>query len=284
MSTGFPPQRPSAAPDPREIVRYECMVSNADALRVSCFVTVFATMAIWELLSSTRALTVRRARRWPTNVAMLVLGLALVRVAIPLTLAETAQWAGRLEWGLLHAIDVPVAVAVPLAVVVLDLVVYAQHVIFHRVPLLWRVHRVHHADTDVDVTTGLRFHPIELLLSAVIKTAVVVALGAPALAVVTFEVLLNATSMVTHGNVALPRSLDLLVRRLFVTPDMHRLHHSVDPLDHGSNFGFSFSVWDRIFDTYRRDSVVGTMAMTLGLGYDSGQACAVGRALRIPFH
>ena len=183
----------------------------------------------------------------------------------------------------MHAVDLPFIVAVPLAVISLDLVVYAQHVVFHRVPILWRVHRVHHADPDVDVTTGVRFHPLEFLLSAVIKTAAVLALGAPALAVVIFEVVLNATSMVTHGNVSLPRSLDLVLRRLIVTPDMHRLHHSVDPLDHGSNFGFSLSVWDRIFDTYRRDAVAGAETMTLGLGYDAGDASAVGRTLQIPF-
>ena len=259
------------------------MPSSDDALRLGCFAAVFAAMAVWELSSAQRVLTVGRVQRWSTNVAMLVLGLAIVRVAMPLTLTGSAQWAGRREWGLLHAVDLPFIVAVPLAVIGLDLVVYAQHVVFHRVPILWRVHRVHHADPDVDVTTGVRFHPLEFLLSAVIKTAAVLALGAPALAVVIFEVVLNATSMVTHGNVSLPQSLDLVLRRLIVTPDMHRLHHSVDPLDHGSNFGFSLSLWDRIFDTYRRDPVAGAETMTLGLGYDAGDASAVGRTLQIPF-
>lgn len=259
------------------------MPSNEDALRLGCFAAVFAAMAVWELVSARRVLHVGRMRRWSTNVAMLLLGLALVRVAMPLTLTGSAQWAGRREWGLLPAVDLPFVVAIPLAVILLDLAVFTQHIVLHRIPLLWRVHRVHHADLDVDVTTGVRFHPIELLLSAVVKMAVVVALGAPALAVAVFEVLLNATSMVTHGNVSLPRSLDLIVRRLFVTPDMHRLHHSVDSLDHGSNFGFSFSVWDRIFGTYRRDPVSGAEAMTLGLGYEARQACAIGRVLRIPF-
>ncbi len=258
------------------------MPSSDDALRLGSFAAVFAAMAVWELASAQRVLTVRRVRRWSTNVAMLWLGLALVRVAMPVTLAESAQWAGRREWGLLHAMDLPFVVAVPLAVISLDLAVYAQHVIFHRVPILWRVHRVHHADPDVDVTTGVRFHPLEFLLSA-IKIAAVLALGAPALAVVIFEVILNATSMVTHGNVSFPRSLDLILRRLFVTPDMHRLHHSVDPVDHSSNFGFSFSVWDRIFNTYRRDPVAGAETMTLGLGYDAGDASAVGRTLQIPW-
>ncbi len=168
-------------------------------------------------------------------------------------------------WGLFNAFGIPTWVAVPAGVILLDLAIYLQHVLFHAVPALWRLHRMHHADLEFDVTTGVRFHPVEILLSMVIKLGVVAALGAPALAVLTFEVLLNATSMFSHGNVSLPAGLDRVLRWIVVTPEMHRVHHSVKAHETNSNFGFNLPWWDRLFGTYRDQPEAGHLGMTIGI-------------------
>ena len=208
----------------------------------------------------------RRSRRWPGNLALAALGTLLVRALLPMGLVSLAVGAAGHGWGLLNRIDLPAVVTIGGSIVVLDLVVYAQHVVFHKIPLLWRVHRMHHTDLHVDVTTGVRFHPVELALSTVVKGAAVVLLGAPAGAVLAFEVLLNATAMFNHGNVRLPRSLDRWLRALIVvTPDMHRVHHSVDKTETDSNFGFNLPWWDRLFGTYRAVPALGHDGMQIGL-------------------
>lgn len=235
------------------------------ALRLAAFLGVFALMATWEWLAPRRALALPRRARWPANLALVAIGTVLVRLLFPAAAVGAAAFAGMRGWGLFNAVELPYALAVAASVLLLDLAIWLQHVVFHAVPALWRLHRVHHADLGFDVTTGLRFHPIELVLSMLVKFAVVMLIGAPALAVVLFEIALNAGSLFNHGNVRLPLALDRVLRLLFVTPDMHRVHHSVIPAETNSNFGFSFSFWDRLGGTYRAQPREGHEGMTLGL-------------------
>ncbi len=210
------------------------------AIRLSAFAGVFAAMAAWELLAPRRRQASERPLRWPSNMGLVVLDTVLVRILFPTSAVGIALLAEARGWGLLHSFAVPAWLAIIASVIVLDLAIYLQHVLFHAVPALWRLHRMHHADLAFDVTTGVRFHPIEILLSMLIKIGVVVALGAPALAVLIFEVLLNATSMFGHGNVRLPERLDRVLRWVVVTPEMHRVHHSADAPETNSNFGFNY--------------------------------------------
>jgi len=234
-------------------------------LRFGVFVLVLTAMAGWELAAPFRAQARGRSRRWPANLGIVVVDSLVVRVLFPAGAVGAALWAEARGIGLFHALGVPAPLAVPLSVVLLDLAIWGQHRVFHAVPLLWRLHRLHHADTEFDVTTGLRFHPIEIALSMLIKVAVVVALGAPAVSVLLFEVLLNAASMFSHGNVRLPARIDAALRCLIVTPDMHRVHHSARREETDSNFGFCLSVWDRWFGTYRAEPAEGQERFTIGL-------------------
>src|SRR5262245_6370141 len=226
---------------------------------------IFALMALWELWAPRRHQAIGRLRRWPSNLGIVVLDTLLVRLAFPTAVVGVALLGESRGWGLLPALDVPPWLALAGAVIALDLAIYLQHVLFHAVPALWRLHRMHHADLEVDVTTGVRFHPLEILLSMVIKLGVVAALGAPPVAVLAFEVLLNATSMFNHANVRLPERLDRVLRWLVVTPDMHRVHHSIAPRETNSNFGFNLPWWDRMFGTYRPAPAAGHAGMTLGI-------------------
>jgi sterol desaturase/sphingolipid hydroxylase (fatty acid hydroxylase superfamily) len=234
-------------------------------VRLAAFLTVFAAMAWWELLAPRRPLGVGRVARWPSNLGVLVVDAVAVRLLIPTAAVGVALIAAAHGFGLFHMIGLPFWLAVPVGFVALDLVIYGQHVVFHHVPWLWRLHRMHHADLDFDVTTGVRFHPVEILLSMVIKIATVALLGIPAAAVVAFEVVLNATSMFNHANAALPGWLDRVVRLIVVTPDMHRVHHSVMRAETDSNFGFNLPWWDRLFGTYRAAPAAGHDRMTIGL-------------------
>jgi sterol desaturase/sphingolipid hydroxylase (fatty acid hydroxylase superfamily) len=231
---------------------------------------VFVAMAAWELVAPRRRLGVGRPRRWPSNLAIAALNVAVVRVLIPVAAIDVAGLGELQNWGLFNnlapAFDqyLPWAVIVP-SVILLDLAIYLQHVMFHAVPALWRLHRMHHADLDFDVTTGVRFHPGEILISAVIKLAAVVSIGAPPQAVLAFEVVLNATSMFNHSNVRLPAGADRVLRLFMVTPDMHRVHHSVVRAETNSNFGFNLSWWDRWMGTYRAQPAAGHLGMTIGL-------------------
>ncbi len=241
------------------------LFTNETAVRLGAFVGVFAAMALWEVAAPRRVPRVGRRIRWPGNLGIAALDAVLLRLLFPVAAVGVAVAAEDQGWGLLHALDMPRWLAVVAAVVVLDLVVYLQHVLFHAVPGLWRLHRMHHADLDVDVTTGARFHPVEMVLSMLIKLAAVSVLGAPAEAVVAFEVLLNATAMFNHGNVRLPLPVDRALRWVVVTPDMHRVHHSVERAETDSNYGFNLSWWDRLFGTYRDQPRAGHEAMTLGI-------------------
>ena len=243
----------------------DAFASFEPAIRLGAFFGVLVVMALWEAAAPRRKLALARRRRWPGNLGVVVVDTVLVRLLFPTAAIGVALLAEARGWGLFHLLAVPWSVAVVLSVVLLDLAIYAQHVLFHAVPLLWRLHRMHHADLDIDVTTGVRFHPVEIILSLLIKWAVIVALGTPAVAVLLFEILLNATSMFNHGNIAMPPWVDRLVRLLVVTPDMHRVHHSIHRSETNSNFGFNFPWWDRLFGTYRGQPYGGHDAMTVGL-------------------
>jgi sterol desaturase/sphingolipid hydroxylase (fatty acid hydroxylase superfamily) len=234
-------------------------------VRLAAFAGVLIMMAVWELIAPRRHQAAERPLRWSSNLGIVVLDTVLVRILVPTTAVGVALLAEARGWGLFHAFAAPGWLAVLFCVIALDLAIYLQHVLFHAVPALWRLHRMHHADLAFDVTTGVRFHPLEILLSMLIKLAVVAALGAPALAVLLFEVLLNATSMFSHGNVRVPERLDRVLRFIVVTPDMHRVHHSVDAPETNSNFGFNLPWWDRMFGTYRAQPAAGHDAMTIGI-------------------
>jgi sterol desaturase/sphingolipid hydroxylase (fatty acid hydroxylase superfamily) len=235
------------------------------AIRLGAFAAIFAALALWEILAPRRALIAGRKSRWPSNLGVLVVDALLVRILIPTAAVGAALFAAGRGYGLFNLAGLRLSIATILGFVALDLAIYLQHVVFHKVPLLWRLHRMHHADLDVDVTTGVRFHPFEILISLAIKIAVVIALGIPAVAVVLFEVMLNATSMFNHSNVAMSSWLDRLLRFIVVTPDMHRVHHSVLRQETDSNFGFNLPWWDRLFGTYRQAPAAGHDAMTIGL-------------------
>jgi sterol desaturase/sphingolipid hydroxylase (fatty acid hydroxylase superfamily) len=240
-------------------------MSSEIAIRLSFFFLIFAIIAIWELLAPRRALTTSKTSRWLSNLAITFLNPATVRLVFPILAVSMALKAQQNGWGLLNHYNLPFWPAMVVAVVVLDFATYLQHVMFHAVPLLWRLHMVHHADLDFDVTTGLRFHPIEMILSMGIKLAVVVVFGPPAMAVLTFEVILNATAMFNHGNIRLPLKIDRVLRFLVVTPDMHRVHHSLLPPEANTNFGFNLPWWDRLFGTYRDQPTEGHEGMSIGL-------------------
>ena len=243
----------------------EGMLANEWLIRLVAFAGVIGAMASWEHWAPKRQLAVRRSSRWPGNLGVLAIDVALVRILFPTAAVGAALVCEAQGWGLFNALAVPFAVAVPVSVILLDLAIYLQHALFHAVPALWRLHRMHHADLDIDVTTGVRFHPVEILLSLLIKFAVIALLGAPALAVLIFEVLLNATSMFNHSNVRMPAPVDRIVRLLVVTPDMHRVHHSIVRTETNSNFGFNFPWWDRLFGTYRAQPAAGHDSMTIGV-------------------
>jgi len=253
-------------------------------IRLGCFGGVLVLMLTWELLAPRRRLTVRRPLRWTGNLGLVALDTILVRLLIPAGAISVALLAAERGWGVLNNLSLPSWLAVVLAFVVLDLVIYLQHVMFHAVPALWRLHMVHHADLDFDATTGVRFHPVEILLSMVIKLGAVVLIGAPAVAVLLFEVALNATSLFNHGYVRLPAWLERALRLVVVTPEMHRVHHSVRPRETNSNFGFNLPWWDRLLGTYLAQPAEGHERMTIGLEqFRDGGVERLDRMLVLPF-
>lgn len=254
-------------------------------IRLSCFVGVFAIMALWELFSPRRALTVPKPARWTANLGIVVINTVLLRLLFPAAAVGMALLVKELGWGLFNVIAASYWLAVIIGVVALDFFIWLQHVMFHAVPALWRLHRMHHADLDFDVTTGLRFHPVEIVLSMLIKFAVIALLGPPLLAVIIFEILLNATAMFSHGNVCLPRTIDRVLRLFVVTPDMHRVHHSIEDDETNSNFGFNLPWWDRLLGTYRDQPRDGHDAMTIGITTfrDPAQCDRLPAMLRMPF-
>lgn len=243
----------------------ELFIAHEVVIRLGGFTAVLALMAALEAVWPRRIRTVRRWTRWPANLGIAALNATLVRLALPVTAAGVALAGERLDSGLLSWLGLPPWAAFIAALLLLDLAIYLQHVMFHAVPGLWRLHRMHHADLDFDVTTGSRFHPVEILLSMLVKLAVIAAIGAPVVAVIAFEIVLNATAMFNHANLRLPLPLDRILRWIVVTPDMHRVHHSIRPDETNSNFGFNLPWWDRLFGTYRPQPKDGHQRMTIGL-------------------
>lgn len=264
---------------------YDFVLENEKTIRSSFFVGILVLMAIWEILAPRRALTVSKVVRWLNNLGLVFVNNIILRLLFPAAAIGVAVKATENQWGLFNLIDVPTWFAVLASIVILDFVIYLQHVMVHAVPVLWRLHRVHHADLDYDVTTGARFHTLEIILSMLIKFATILLLGPPAVAVIIFEVVLNAMAMFNHGNVGLPKTLDTLLRWFVVTPDMHRVHHSIEDDETNSNFGFNLSWWDRLFGTYRDQPRAGHVGMTIGIHNfkDTKQCSWISGMLAMPF-
>jgi sterol desaturase/sphingolipid hydroxylase (fatty acid hydroxylase superfamily) len=263
----------------------DIILSNHVAIRLAAFILVLAAMALWEAVAPRRRPLLTRMERWPHNLGIVAVNTLLVRVLFPGAAVGMALYAKTRGWGLFSVFDVSSWILVPLCVLLLDLAIYLQHVMFHAVPLFWRFHRMHHADLDFDVTTGARFHPVEIIVSMLIKFAVIIALGPPALAVFLFEVLLNASSMFNHSNARIVPGVDRVLRCFVVTPDMHRVHHSIEDDETNSNFGFNLPWWDRLFGTYRDQPRAGHANMTIGIeGFREPLVCdRLPGMLMIPF-
>ena len=269
-----------------EPVGIENFVMQREAvIRLGVFALVFVTMLLWELLAPRRVLSVSRTLRWTSNLGLLVLNTIVLRLMFPAAAVGIAYSVGQQGWGLFNLVDLPFWFEVLAAVLLLDLAIYLQHRLMHQVPVLWRLHRVHHADLDFDLTTGSRFHTIEIIVSMLIKWLVIILLGPALIAVLVFEVLLNGMAIFNHANVSLPRAIDRMVRYLLVTPDMHRVHHSTLPRETNSNYGFNLSIWDRVFKTYIDQPEKGHQAMTIGLAEfrDVRQVDRLPGMLALPF-
>ncbi len=253
------------------------------ALRLGVFLAAFAALALWERLAPARALRLPRVQRWQANLGLALVSTLVVRFIVPASAVAVAVLAAKEGWGLLHRVEMPAWSAILVSVVLLDLTVYLQHVLYHSVPLLVRLHSVHHADPDFDLTTGIRFHPLEILLSALIRMAAVAALGASVIAVLVFELLLNASAMFNHANASLSAWLERRVRGVLVTPDMHRIHHSVIEAERNSNYGSCLSIWDRLLGTYTA-APAGDLDIGLAAWRDPSSIATLPGALGMPFH
>ncbi|MCP4186777.1 MAG: sterol desaturase family protein [Gammaproteobacteria bacterium] len=261
------------------------ITDNEVSIRLIFFFGIFAIDAIWEIRSPRRNLSVSKTIRWANNLGLVFLNSLILRLLFPTAAVGVAIVVDERNWGLLNVYELPFALSVVITIVAMDFIIYLQHVMVHAIPVLWRLHRVHHADLDYDVTTGSRFHPVEIILSMLIKFATIVLLGAPAVAVIMFELILNATAMFNHGNLKLPKSIDRVLRLFLVTPDMHRVHHSVEDDEANSNFGFSLPWWDRLFGTYRDQPKGGHESMTIGIHKyrDTNQVVQLPGMLMLPF-
>ncbi len=241
------------------------LLNHEPTIRLITFLTVLISMMVWEVATPRRRQEIPKVLRWTNNLSLVVIDTAILRLAFPVLAVGLAGIAKINGWGLFNMIDLPLWVAVIFAIMLLHLATYVQHIVFHAVPGLWRLHRMHHADLEFDATTGLRFHPAEIVLSMTVKLALVLAIGAPAVAVLAFEVILNAASIFNHSNIALSPSVDRVVRLFLVTPDMHRVHHSIEPRETNANFGFSVPWWDRLFGTYLAQPAKGHLEMKIGI-------------------
>jgi len=261
-------------------------MENEAAIRIGVFLGLFCLLAGLEQLLPKRERSQRRTQRWVTNWAIIVLDTLTLRalaMVMPLLAVGAAIDAASLGWGAFNWLDLPIWLETVLAILILDFVIWGQHLVTHQVPFLWRLHRVHHADVDIDVTTAIRFHPIEIALSMLLKIGVVYLMGPSALAVILFEIILNGTAMFNHANLRLPLWLDTIVRQVLVTPDMHRVHHSIHREEHDSNYGFALSFWDRAFGTYRAQPMAGHDAMEIGLKWRDDRPSRLSWSLLLPF-
>ncbi len=260
------------------------ILAHEPALRLTGFLGLLCVMGLWEWMLPRRTRHYSQAKRWLTNLGLSIFNSLLLRFLVPVLAVGAASWAVGQSFGLFNLVALPPVLEWVLAFLLLDLIIYGQHVLFHHVPLFWRLHKVHHADPEIDTSTGVRFHPVEILLSMGIKLIAVTALGAAPVAVILFEIVLNATSLFNHGNVRLAPRADQWIRRLFVTPDMHRVHHSVHTHETNSNFGFNFAIWDRLFGTYRAAPQDGHLDMKIGLqAHQNGAPTRFFWSLGLPF-
>ena len=263
----------------------EFILTNEKPIRMGFFFGVLAVMALWEIVAPRRRLTVSKSVRWVNNLGLVFFNSFILRVLFPAAAVGVALTASKHGWGLFNIYELSLYISVIASVVIMDFVIYVQHVMVHAIPVLWRLHRVHHADPDYDVTTGARFHTLEIILSMLIKFATILLLGPPVVAVILFEIILNVTAMFNHGNVGLPPALDRVLRWIVVTPDMHRVHHSVEDDEANSNFGFSLPWWDRLFGTYRDQPRGGHEEMTIGIHkyHDTKDVSWITGMLLLPF-
>lgn len=263
----------------------EYLLKNANYISLSVFLFMFIVMATWEVFLPKRFLRAKKSVRWLNNIFLTVINTFILRFAFPLTLLGWTQFAQEQNWGILNYLQWPFFLEVGIAFVVFDFAIYLQHVLVHFVPLLWRLHQVHHADLDLDVTSGARFHTIEMILSMLVKFSLVVLLGPSLLAVLIFEVVLNAAAMFNHSNVNIPMKLDKFLRWAIVTPDMHRVHHSKIISEANTNFGFNLPWWDRLFGTYLSEPKLGQENMNIGLSYvkNEKEASQLWSMLKMPF-
>ena len=249
-----------------DVTEIEKFVLDSEALlRLSCFGAIFLVMMLWEIVAPRRALSVSKLQRWTHNIALLLLNSVVLRLLFPAAAVGIAYAVNNAGWGLFNQLELPFWFEVIAAVLLLDLAIYLQHLLMHQLPLLWRLHRVHHADLDIDMTTGSRFHTIEIVFSMLVKWLVIFLLGPALLAVLIFETLLSGMAVFNHANVSLPLKLDRLLRLLVITPDVHRVHHSILRHETNSNYGFNLSIWDRAFGTYIDQPEKGHSAMTIGI-------------------
>ena len=261
-------------------------MENEAFIRLGIFIGLFALLAVTEALAPRRIRTQPRSTRWVTNWAITVLNTLALRalaVALPLLAVGAALDAQDNGWGLMNGFSIPLWLGVIITVLIFDLAIWVQHLITHKIPVLWRFHRMHHADRDIDVTTAIRFHPVEIAFSMLLKIGLVYLIGPPAVGIIVFEVVLNGTAMFNHANIRLPLGLDKVIRMFLVTPDMHRVHHSDQRAEHDSNYGFALSIWDRIFGTYVAQPKEGHDNMTIGLQWQDDQPSKLGWSLWLPF-
>lgn len=259
-------------------------MQTEQTIRLGVFFIVLLAVALWEVIAPRRPLQDSKYRRWCINLSLIVIGTAVVKLLFPILPVALAQSAETRGWGLFNTVAVAPWLKILLSIIILDFIIYLQHTLFHHTPVLWRLHRMHHTDLDLDVTSGNRFHPLEIIVSMLIKMAAVLLLGVPPLAVLAFEVILNASSMFNHGNIRLPDRVDRLLRLFIVTPDMHRVHHSTVVRETNSNFGFNLPWWDRLCGTYRPQPEKGHPGMTIGLKeYRDPEKLTLTRLLVQPF-
>jgi sterol desaturase/sphingolipid hydroxylase (fatty acid hydroxylase superfamily) len=249
----------------RPAIMLSPILDNQVAVRLAALLAIVVLVASWEILKPRRELSMSKALRWTNNWLISVLNSVMLSLLFPLLAVGLALLAEEKNWGLFNVHEVPALFSIPLFLILFDLAIYWQHCLYHRIPILWRLHRMHHADPDFDVSTGIRFHPLSIILSMLIKMLVIILLGPPAIAVLLAEILLNVIAMFNHGNIYIPPGIDKVLRLFLVTPDMHRLHHSVIAEETNSNFGFNFPWWDRLFGSYRAQPKGGHIAMEIGI-------------------
>lgn len=259
-------------------------MATEDLIRLGSYLSVLATMAVWELVAPRRVLTAPKLCRWGGNLTIVIVNTVIARLLFAGGVVATAALAQARGWGLLNLVQGPRWLEIALAVVALDFIIYVQHRVFHQIPVLWRFHMMHHSDLDLDVSSGVRFHPVEIIISTLIKIAAVIVLGAPPLAVIIFEIVLNSTALFNHSNVTISLWLEPYLRWFVVTPDMHRIHHSVEPRETNSNYGFNVPWWDRLLGTYCAEPALGQTGMKIGLEHLGPPVCLnVLMMLRFPF-